>query len=341
MTSRQLRMLYVGLGVTASCLLILSTSSRPHLQTKLEEDIAFNVPSLSNALDEQQIGPDGKAVDLHPIQELPNPERLAFNKTVQSYNECIIEKYNAIKQNQTTVWERGLQDIVEDCKQKTDIKKIIISPLKNNDEIKHHVFSQYEEPSTIVTLGVGADTAVEEYLKSKLPSGSQFMAADPVYEPNAKMFEKIGLFFPFAVGAETGVSIANIRNNQGNYEKQLMTHIDLEIFFGKLVNKTKIDHLLLDNEGPEYDLMPRLGRNDLFDEMGVTVCQMNVEVHSGRTGFTKDELRSEFIRIIDRILYEQRYVILFSSYYGHQRMFLMNVESNYCVNKYMIQFFSN
>ncbi|KAK5971871.1 hypothetical protein GCK32_015340 [Trichostrongylus colubriformis] len=60
-------------------------------------------------------------------------------------------------------------------------------------------------------------------------------------------------------------------------------HIDLNTFFTSMVNRTRIDHLVLDNEGPEYDMIPMIAVNDTLDN--IVICHMNVEFHCGKSSF--------------------------------------------------------
>uniref|UniRef100_A0A8R1IJJ8 Uncharacterized protein n=1 Tax=Caenorhabditis japonica TaxID=281687 RepID=A0A8R1IJJ8_CAEJA len=78
-----------------------------------------------------------------------------------------------------------------------------------------------EEPSVVVTLGIGLDVRAEKTLKDSLPQGSQFFAADPIYKGNGELFEPIGSYFPFAVGKEIDVSNALVlKNGQDNNKRR-------------------------------------------------------------------------------------------------------------------------
>lgn len=70
-----------------------------------------------------------------------------------------------------------------------------------------------QEPSVVVTLGIGLDVKAEETLKKTMPYGSRFFAADPIHKGNAELFEPIGSYFPFAVGKEIDVSNALVLKN--------------------------------------------------------------------------------------------------------------------------------
>ncbi|KAE9414606.1 hypothetical protein Angca_006230, partial [Angiostrongylus cantonensis] len=69
------------------------------------------------------------------------------------------------------------------------------------------------EPSIIVTLGIGHDTTAEEKLLKVLPKSSKFYGVDPVHEVNEELYAKFGKFFPFAVGGKSKVSRASVFAN--------------------------------------------------------------------------------------------------------------------------------
>ena len=71
----------------------------------------------------------------------------------------------------------------------------------------------FQEPSVVVTLGIGLDVKAETTLKNTLPFGSRFFAADPIFKGNGELYEPVGLYFPFAVGKETDVSTALVLKN--------------------------------------------------------------------------------------------------------------------------------
>ncbi|KAK6024597.1 hypothetical protein OSTOST_09589 [Ostertagia ostertagi] len=44
-----------------------------------------------------------------------------------------------------------------------------------------------------------------------------------------------------------------------------------------MVNRTRIDNLLMDNEGPEYYLIPMMAIDNVFSGDNIVICQINVE----------------------------------------------------------------
>ncbi|CAD6189369.1 unnamed protein product [Caenorhabditis auriculariae] len=225
---------------------------------------------------------------------------------------------------------------LEKCKNNTEARLVELVPVKNLDEIKHYIFSPKEEKSVVVTLGIGADVEAEKWIKSKLPADSEFFGADPIVSPNSDLFSPIGIFFPIAVGKDTGLLQSNVRLDDGNYKMTTMANIDVITFFTKLMNRTLIDHLFLDNEGPEYDLLPMMAKNAEFDAHNIVICHMNVEIHHAPVGSDKAE---KFVRMMKQIFADGRYVPIRAVNALHQRTFFINVDHPYCINKYLTQFF--
>uniref|UniRef100_A0A0K0D0Y1 Methyltransf_21 domain-containing protein n=1 Tax=Angiostrongylus cantonensis TaxID=6313 RepID=A0A0K0D0Y1_ANGCA len=126
------------------------------------------------------------------------------------------------------------------------------------------VFKQTAKPSVVVSLGIGADIRAEEKLKEVLPKDTEFFGADPVMIPNAELFSKVGKFFPFAISADNGLHKAQIRLDNGSYGIVTVEHIKVLDFFLIMLERDFIDHVIMDNEGPEYDFIPMIAINNVF-----------------------------------------------------------------------------
>ncbi|EPB79564.1 hypothetical protein ANCCEY_01384 [Ancylostoma ceylanicum] len=161
-------------------------------------------------------------------------------------------------------------------------------------------------PSVVITLGVGWDVLAEQKLKKILPNGTLFFGADPMYEENAALYSTVGQFFPLAIGNETKLSKAFVMPKQlkGKYVFQTMVHLDVITFLTKLTRTPIIDQFLMDNEGPEYDLLPMMGVGQEFDQNGIVACQINAEIHSGHTNF-----KERFAAVMKGLLNDRRYAI--------------------------------
>uniref|UniRef100_A0A8R1EX91 Methyltransf_21 domain-containing protein n=1 Tax=Caenorhabditis japonica TaxID=281687 RepID=A0A8R1EX91_CAEJA len=113
-----------------------------------------------------------------------------------------------------------------------------------------------------------------------------------------------------------------------------MPHIDIITFLTKFVKELTIDQFLMDNEGPEYDILPMMARGAQFDRAGIVVCQCNTEVHNA------DEVRKRrFLEIMNTIIDDGRYAFMVSYATVHHRFFFINIEHPICVEKYFSRFF--
>ncbi|PIO63793.1 hypothetical protein TELCIR_14594 [Teladorsagia circumcincta] len=190
------------------------------------------------------------------------------------------------------LWEE-FAEMTKYCTSNTDVSKIKLIELPNDDEVKHYILSQdATDPSVVVSLGIGADIKVEQQLKELLPEVNEYK-----YMP--------------------------------------VVHIDIGTFFTKMVNRTHIDHMILDNEGPEYQLIPMIAIDNVFAEENIAICHMNVEFHAPGPK-TRYE---EFVEVMKGVLRVGRFAAIHNENFGHQRMFLVNYEDPYCVSKYLEQFF--
>ncbi|KAL6734753.1 hypothetical protein Aduo_005256 [Ancylostoma duodenale] len=261
-----------------------------------------------------------------------------------SWHKCFNGILSPILDNPEKVWS-SFRGAVDHCYDTTPMRNIKMTGVSNKDEFKFHIFNNTDKtPSNVITLGIGWDVLAEQKLKSLLPNGSHFYGADPIYDDNDRLFSTVGQFFPLAVGNETMLSSAYVMPKQlrGQYVYRTMVHIDVITFLTKLTRTPFIDQFLMDNEGAEYDLLPMMGRDGAFDHNGITVCQINVEMHYGHANF-----KERFATIVKRLLEDRRYAVFrqrqFTEYLNlatsHQRTFLLNFENKTCVEKYISQYF--
>ncbi|WKX97977.1 hypothetical protein Q1695_013575 [Nippostrongylus brasiliensis] len=249
---------------------------------------------------------------------------------------CMLEQLEKPNQVSQEIFQ-GFTKITNYCVENTDVSRVVLDSVKNYDETKYFIKNNTaKKPVVVVTLGVGNDIQAERELKKILPEGSEFFGADPVLIPNAELFKEIGMFFPFAVSGRTGIADAYILDN--GYRYAPVVNIDAKTFFTKLINRTNIDLLIMDNEDGEYEIVPQLAIENILEEAGMVVCQMNVEFHNP---FASKMWRyKHFVDIMKGVLKTGRFAPIKNSDASHQRMFLVNYADPYCVQKYLNQFFA-
>ncbi|VDO77760.1 unnamed protein product [Heligmosomoides polygyrus] len=263
----------------------------------------------------------------------PAPSRVT--KAFIDWQSCMSEQFEEQKDNPKGFFN-NFAKMTQYCSSNSDISRIELVPIPNGDEVKYYILSkEIDEPSVVVSLGIGADIMAEQRLKTLLPAGSEFFGADPVVIPNADLYSKVGLFFPLAISEQAGRSDAQIRLDNGNYTKVQVVHIDAMTFFTKMVNRTFIDHVIMDNEGPEYELVPMIAIDDVLGQHKMAICHMNVEFHAPGPV----ERYARFVDVMSGVLRTGRFAAIHNQNSGHQRMFLVNYENPYCVHKYLEQFF--
>ncbi|KAK6030172.1 hypothetical protein OSTOST_03702 [Ostertagia ostertagi] len=169
--------------------------------------------------------------------------------------------------NHLKVW-MDFPKITNFCAGITGARRIKLTLLENEDEVKRCILSNDIDPTVTVTLGVGTDIG-----------GSEFFGADPVIRPNANIFSEIGKFFPVAVSNYSGLSHSTIRADNGSYISKTVEHVHFATFVTRMVNRTRIDNLIMDNEGPEYHLIPMITIDNVLSEYNIIICQINVEFH--------------------------------------------------------------
>uniref|UniRef100_A0A0K0DIF3 Methyltransf_21 domain-containing protein n=1 Tax=Angiostrongylus cantonensis TaxID=6313 RepID=A0A0K0DIF3_ANGCA len=262
--------------------------------------------------------------------------RAAVIAAFTDWNQCTMAHLDSMRSAPEKIWN-NFAAITTHCTSITRVSKIKLVPFESNDGIKHYIliFKQVTNPSVVVSLGIGTDIRVEEKLKELLPENSEFFGADPVIVPNAALFKKVGTFFPYAVSAQTGLQESKIRLNSGVYQILCVGHIDVLTFFLKIIKRNYIDHLILDNEGPEYEFLPMIAVNNMFLGNAIYICHMNVVFHDPGP----EEGYAKFAKIMWDLLAAGRFGIIHNLSGGNQRMFIVNYEDRRCIKKYLEQFF--
>ncbi|RCN52710.1 hypothetical protein ANCCAN_01086 [Ancylostoma caninum] len=251
------------------------------------------------------------------------------------WHGCMVAKFETERKDLKKLWI-SFENMTRDCTAASEVSKIVLSPFENKDEIKYYVFGKNaSDPSVVVSLGIGADVTAELKLRDKLAKGSEFFGADPVVSPNDELFGKVGIFFPLAVSKKTGLVQSGIREDDGSYRTMNTVSIDIVTFLKEMVNRTIIDHMILDNEGPEYDIVPMIAVDKTFDDNGILICHMNIEFHAPGP----KERHQLFEEVIAGVLSAKRFAPLYNAYRGHQRSFFINYHHPYCIEKYLTQFF--
>ncbi|KAJ1358297.1 hypothetical protein KIN20_016699 [Parelaphostrongylus tenuis] len=264
-----------------------------------------------------------------------NTEQSAVAAAFWDWKKCTLMHADDIKTDPEKVW-KNFAAITTQCVDTTNVSKIKVDIFENREDPKYFILNRTDtKPAVILTIGVGADIDAEEKLKEVLPKGTEFFGADPIRVPNAELFSKVGKFFSLAVGGYSGLYEASVRNESSVYEPLLVNHVDVLTFILKMVKHNFIDHIILDNEGPEYDIIPMMAVDNLFADSNVVVCHLNVEFHQPGP---KERL-PRFLKIMFDMLRVGRYGIVRNINIGHQKMFLVNYEDPRCVEKYLKQFF--
>ncbi|RCN41554.1 hypothetical protein ANCCAN_12494 [Ancylostoma caninum] len=131
-----------------------------------------------------------------------------------SWHECISDALLPKLDDPEQLWS-SFRGAVNTCYDRTPMKSVNLTGVKNKDEFKVHIFNNTDNtPSVVITLGVGWDVLAEQKLKKLLPNGTLFFGADPMYEENAALYSTVGQFFPLAIGNETKLSKAFVMPKQ-------------------------------------------------------------------------------------------------------------------------------
>ncbi|KAK6756677.1 hypothetical protein RB195_014856 [Necator americanus] len=263
-------------------------------------------------------------------------------KVQNAYNlwhKCMMHVLEPLLFDSSKLWY-ALRKTVRKCYGLTPLVAIKYSNVMNTEDRKFFILSSTNNTAwNVITLGVGRDILAEKKLKRLLPKGSLFYGADPIYKENDELYPTVGKFFPIAVGNETVYGEADVLSHgSGRYRILPVVHLDIVSFLKKIVKTQFVDLLLMDNEGPEYDIIPMMSSGKEFDQNRIVVCQISAELHVGRKHLGKNQ---RFAPLIREILRDRRFALLTDVGFTHHRTFLINFANKNCVEKYIAQFFKS
>ncbi|CAI5450683.1 unnamed protein product [Caenorhabditis angaria] len=281
----------------------------------------------------------------HELNNLPNCDlsmdklepKTTSEKLLKGFHRCVDPIFeNQLNPLDARNFSLKICDAIQKCDNIGEYKDVKIEALKNLHEIKWAILPKCKEDNVMVTLGIGHDVNAEVLLYRTLPK-TKFYGADPIIEPNLQLYSSFGKFFPFALGDKAGMNRFKVLPNQNQktraYTYQDVTTIDLPYFFKNILNLTQIDFLWIDIEGGELTFMDHFHKGKQLDELGISVCQFNIELHPEfwPNGY---EITHSFI---NQILKENRYIFLkpMTTTTGVYRLFFINVEDEKCVRKFL------
>ncbi|CAJ0944491.1 unnamed protein product, partial [Mesorhabditis belari] len=242
-------------------------------------------------------------------------------------HECVNRKTESLEFDE--LYKR-LPEVVNQCSVRG---RLNIQGFTNTDETKYHVMPteyalQPRHDCTIISLGVGKDVEAEKQMLAALPH-CKFFGADPVNDTNADIYPEVGKFFNVAVGGSNGIMRANVLEDQ--YKFKDVPYIDIAAFMRNLVKKTVVDQIMIDIEHAEYPMLPFLLKTGQMYKEGVTICQINIEVHN-----PSPEQKQEFYKYYHLMMAENQYTMLTAStIIGHIRLFMINHADEECHQRYI------
>jgi hypothetical protein len=91
--------------------------------------------------------------------------------------------------------------------------------------------------------------------------------------------------------------------------------------------------LWIDNEGPEYSLLPIMQRGGILDKNGIIICQLNMELHFPLEYYGVDA--AKFGKIVLDFAEKSDFVLMnLNAPGGHLRPFFFNAFDPYCIQRY-------
>uniref|UniRef100_A0A8R1HNE5 Methyltransf_21 domain-containing protein n=1 Tax=Caenorhabditis japonica TaxID=281687 RepID=A0A8R1HNE5_CAEJA len=298
--------------------------------------------------------PDCMNNNAHYVDGKQKNGEISVVKVMETFKECITKHIESYKDDIPRImhtWEANTTRCEESLKIEDFLK---IEEFKNQHESKFAVMPKCKEEHIMVTLGVGHEVSAEVQLNRTL-SNVKFLGADPIIEPNIRLYSQFGRFFPFAVGRQSGTDNFRVLPNQnqktslfcfvclqmclfncllGEYVYQDVTTIEVIYVLKNIMKLSWIDFLWIDIEGGEIQWLDYFYRDGQFDQNGITICQFNTELHPQyvKNGAVK------FYEFVDRLAKDGRYLFMKArtTGVGVFRMFFLNMEHPKCLKKYIL-----
>lgn len=243
----------------------------------------------------------------------------------QSYRNCLV---NFMKtRNPWTHINEGIAN----CLGQTQFEHMNVKLLHNFDDTKL-VITPYSNstPCTELTLGIGNDIEAEKQLLQLVPH-CKLYGADPILQ-SGKIFGQIGKYYEVAVSGHNGIFKSSVLAN-GTYSAKEVLNVDFIDFILNNVSQNTFDYLFMDNEGSEYELLPMFLRGGLIESNEITICQISAELHYPFELYGTNETK---VNALLKNLLELSPLLPFWSNRGyHLRLFLFNVENEYCVENFL------
>ncbi|CAI5439612.1 unnamed protein product [Caenorhabditis angaria] len=295
-TSYKLSIL-IGFSICILIYIAFAKPLQPIIVKFSHERYGYNGPK--NDLDDLEMSFDTKRVNAisNEVQKLINStEKCDFSDSnsesegskiaksaMDGFQKCIKPIFGSFNGDSRKLFDNWVNS-ARTCDYIDEYSNLDILGITNNDEIKWLIYPKCQEENTHVTLGVGHDIKAEMKLKKHQPN-TKFYGVDPMIDINYDLITKElnGSFFPYALGNETKLQYFPVLNKEGHYGKQSVATVDVGYFFEKLLKLRRIDTLFLDIESGEEYFFDHFSKGGKFDEIGMSICQFNIEFHPGYT----------------------------------------------------------
>uniref|UniRef100_A0A1I7UNF7 Methyltransf_21 domain-containing protein n=1 Tax=Caenorhabditis tropicalis TaxID=1561998 RepID=A0A1I7UNF7_9PELO len=265
------------------------------------------------------------------LRSLPFISTSTATHLYNKWSDCMNKDMSLLMSSDDDTFWNQLENPIQKCEQLKDLKMILMEPFTNFDETKYSILPICGNTvMSVVTLGIGQDTAAESELRKRIGNYSvQFYGADPIVEGNDELFSQIGTFFPFAVGNSSRMGTASVLLN-GTYVDRRVVYVEFVEFLKGIIGKTFFDNIWIDGEYAEYELFDYFYVGGRLDQEGITVCQFNMEMH-----LPTANQKYQFKKFMIRIYQEQRYAFFRPVRGSHIRLYFVNFKDPSCTKKFI------
>lgn len=146
----------------------------------------------------------------------------------------------------------------------------------------------------------------------------------------------MGEFHKLAIhGLNLNDTIISYRNPDGKYENLHSEVRSLKDFLVVDLYQPEIDYLFMDIEGSEYSILKEMVANGSLT-YDVQICHITVELHGNYKEFGVD--KKDYGNLIINLFETTGFIPIWApDPQNHQRLFITNAQSLYCIQRYFIQ----
>ncbi|CAI2353677.1 unnamed protein product [Caenorhabditis sp. 36 PRJEB53466] len=211
------------------------------------------------------------------------------------------------------------------CDDVSEVSRIIIKEFLTARRPYYAALPKCRAETVLLNLGIEEDDSVAQKMKEAVENLKLYGTS-----PNGRTSNIYDKVFPIAI-AQNDSDVSVITEN-GEIGRESMKATGLEKFLKTELNNMKfIDILWINFENGPFEYWKFVNPDELFDKLGLTLCQIGVEMRSDQ--------HQNFYAFMLSVLNKRRYIFLKPTTNSDEsvvRVILVNIVNKECYRKYVL-----